>query len=747
MGDDLCLNGCGGDAADSTRSISVSFNEGGTGERRVSSPESSLPPLPEPVAIPPVSIPVQPSPALQEPSGEDYRQPCDLRQKSVSTFHAGILQEGCYYMRLIPTSLHIPARFQYEGTLRIQRTGGTIIASGDLYKKDFCKSPTFCPSLSDTNDRQNSIPVFQRKHYAYYLRVTRIRVNPETGRDMVLEMEPHRFEYSNHTWSKRELLTAEVKYSIGPDGIHYWRGDIQTQSEVVLGQMLLVRIAPYLRQAVIEIDRVAVSECPLENEKGEDWQSVFTKAGWDVAVEVSDKDVEEPEDHSWSNAELHQKMLKYRESVDLDKQWRYHLLAVRELDDRAFGMMYDNTIYGVNDIPREGAAIASHVLFPDENCWGKCKGKRFGESTVPYFRTAIHEIGHAMMLYHPDNPYENYIMQKTVQVAHNAALPQQFPENIEWSFSPRDTHLLCHLPDIAIRPGGVSFGTPHHRMPVNARDEIIEAEGLELQVSALHDVVPIGAPVRVNFSLFNHSDQEKLVPGSLSMKTGHVSGKVIDPLGATQDFATIIHYAADVMPQTLPPDECMSHSVTLLWGTEGPLFPTSGYYRIVLELNWHLEGVRTRIFGSTSVMITPPKDDEHARAVLKIFSTPDTLLALTIGGDHMKKGYDVIRTAINHPALRPHFNLMEAKRVGQRYFGRKPSLKETADIVDEDTVMSPAEVIRLTKILGNFARETEKEVVEKMSKTLLFKAKEVAVEDKVVTMLKEIQEQLEGETD
>jgi hypothetical protein len=120
---------------------------------------------------------------------------------------------------------------------------------------------------------------------------------------------------------------------------------------------------------------------------------------------------------------------------------------------------------------------------------------------------------------------------------------------------------------------------------------------------------------------------------------------------------------------------------------------------------------------------------------------------LTIGGDHMKKGYDVIRTAINHPALRPHFNLMEAKRVGQRYFGRKPSLKETSDIVDEDTVMSPAEVIRLTKILGNFARETEKEVVEKMSKTLLFKAKEVAVEDKVEPMIEEIQKQLEGKED
>jgi hypothetical protein len=304
--------------------------------------------------------------------------------------------------------------------------------------------------------------------------------------------------------------------------------------------------------------------------------------------------------------------------------------------------------------------------------------------------------------------------------------------------------MLCHLPDIAIRPGGVCFGTPHQRLPVNARDEVVEANGLELRVDALPDVVPIGAPVRINFILTNRSGQVKKVPGSVRIKSGHVSGRVVDPLGSAQEFATIIQYTnrnkKDVLSQELQPNQTIAHSATLLWGTEGPLFPTSGFYRVILELNWYLEGVRFRIAGSTGVMVTPPKDDTHARAALKIFSTPNVLLALAIGGDHNEEGYAVIRNAMNHPILKPHYDLIEAKRVGQSYFReRKPKLRNTADTINENTIMSPTEIVRLTKILKSSAKETEKDVVEQMSNLLLIKSKGTTVEKVVTELIKDVQ--------
>ena len=116
-------------------------------------------------------------------------------------------------MRLMPTSLHTPARFQYEGTLRIQRTRTTMIASGDLYMRDFCQSPTFCPSLSEEDERKNSIPVFPLKQYAYYLRVTHTRGDLDTGKDIVLELEPFRFQHATQTWSPGEPLIAEIKFN------------------------------------------------------------------------------------------------------------------------------------------------------------------------------------------------------------------------------------------------------------------------------------------------------------------------------------------------------------------------------------------------------------------------------------------------------------------------------------------------------------------------------------------------------
>jgi hypothetical protein len=137
-------------------------------------------------------------------------------------------------------------------------------------------------------------------------------------------------------------------------------------------------------------------------------------------------------------------------------------------------------------------------------------------------------------------------------------------------------------------------------------------------------------------------------------------------------------------------------------------------------------------------MVTPPKDDEQSRAALKIFSTPEAFLALSIGGDHLEEGFDAIHAAAVHPVLMHHYKLFEAKRSGQRFFKRKPDLKQTAEMIDEHTVMAPAEVIRLAKVLRNFAKETDKEVVRKMAATLMSKAKEVGVEDKVSLMINEV---------
>ena len=67
--------------------------------------------------------------------------------------------------------------------------------------------------------------------------------------------------------------------------------------------------------------------------------------------------------------------------------------------------------------------IASHGLIPDTNDWGLVRGKNLGE-TVVYFRTAVHEIGHAMGLQH--NKDDNGFMNTTrlsCQERHTGLIP------------------------------------------------------------------------------------------------------------------------------------------------------------------------------------------------------------------------------------------------------------------------------------------------------------------------------------
>ena len=104
-------------------------------------------------------------------------------------------------------------------------------------------------------------------------------------------------------------------------------------------------VSSYLRKATIEIDRVAVSELPLDNGAGVTWKTVFDKVGWDITSLVSDSNVEEPSGEAWNKAEAHAAMLARRDKSDLDAEWRYYILAVQRIDlhpGGERGVMYDD---------------------------------------------------------------------------------------------------------------------------------------------------------------------------------------------------------------------------------------------------------------------------------------------------------------------------------------------------------------------------------------------------------------------
>ena len=77
-----------------------------------------------------------------------------------------------------------------------------------------------------------------------------------------------------------------------------------------------------------------------------------------------------------------------------------------------------------------------------------------------------------------------------------------------------------------------------------------------------------------------------------------------------------------------------------------------------------------------------------------------------LGGDHLTDGIEAIQTAIANPVLRPHFAQVESKRLAERFGKRKADLKAAAKLIDDSSVMSPAEINKkyitfVRKVLNN----------------------------------------------
>jgi hypothetical protein len=236
----------------------------------------------------------------------------------------------------------------------------------------------------------------------------------------------------------------------------------------------------------------------------------------------------------------------------------------------------------------------------------------------------------------------------------------------------------------------------------------MDAPGLQLTVKPLFDSVPIGAPVRVGVELENIGPEKVDVPASLSLKSEHVTGTVEGPSGDIRTFRSLIRCFEEDEHQALKPGANARHDLTLLRGFEGALFPAPGAYTVRVDLTWEINGIPVQTSGSTTVMVSPPVDDNHASAALKVLSEPDALLTLAIGGDHLTDGVEAIQAALKNPVLRPHYAVVEAKRVGNRFGSRPAKLDEAFGLIDDSTVMSESEIIRVAQLVQRTKKDSRK---------------------------------------
>jgi hypothetical protein len=685
------------------------------------------PPLPDPV-----------------PDLEVSAQQSDLEiQSPLLKFRT--LRHGCYLIRYTPLAPIGNFPFiHYDGTIRVQRDGENTIASGDLYLHQLLLGlPSTSkpgPSPPIEPNPGNGIPIFPITRYRYYVRITQILENKTIKKGFTLGFELHQFDHKTGSWTGGDPLIALMQWSTAPTGFpvgsDYLTGQVRNGANTVIGNITMGWVSAYLRRATVEIDRVPESESPLSAGPGLNWQSIFDLIGWHIDVIESSSNVSQPSGESWSNAELHAAMLQWRDSADLNSEWRYHALCVRLLDDTPRGIMYDAYATDSNNVPREGIGISSHWIIPNETEWGLVQGKRFGTVPTVHFRTALHEVGHAMGLYH--NTVDMGIMNTTDTIAASASPPTLFPNNIKWSHAPDDQKRLRHMPDIWVRPGGIAFGSSYSTSPISPDDLNVEIPGLKLQVSPLMEIVPIGAPVRVNFQLLNTTNETLVVPRNLTMKGGHTRGKVIDPSGVVRTFSPIILCIDEEEMHRLGPKKGLNESITLLRGAQGALFPTSGTYKIIVDVTWETNGLTVRADGETTIMVTPAKDESHAKAAHKILSTPDAVLTLALGGDHLKSGVEAIKAGLEDGTLRDHYAFIEAKRLGKRFGKRKPDLKAASNLINKNTIMTPAEIKRAVELVRKSGKDESKETTKRIAGILKDKLSNAGADDETTKIVKSL---------
>lgn len=580
----------------------------------------------------------------------------------------------------------VAGKGRLHGSLRVELRPHGISYSGGLYD---LTGTGVTPSSVD------GVPQFPWKAFVAHLAIpTNSNLTAGVGAgDLVVEVQPMPGSWKDiggvyhfHVLAPTTSASSQVQARVTRVG-----------STAQVGTLQGWYVSPFLRRATLEIDFLKGVKIPGANvfpgrSAVEAWADVFSPVHWDMRVKVADKplSLSLPDDHSWTDAELHAIMGQFREKVNMERAWYYYLVCVGSIGQGdVLGLMFDTRSGGDNGVAREGAAVAAKFLFPPGS---PLAGRKLQELPRVYFRTAVHELGHALAQVHEVGG--GCFMQRTADLI---SAPE-FSTNSALQFSAVNQAHLKHAADIIIRPSNFDFPGDVSQLPEIIHDAGIVTKAGKLSVLMQQRSFPLGAPWRIGVVMESGENDSLGLPSDLGLRGGHVSCTIVGPSGRMVHVRTRVPCEERHEANAFVAGVRREHWYTLLFGHEGPIAVQPGIHCIEFHVDAELDGRRVTLAASSHVMVHGPATQRHAEASLAVLDAPQIGTLMVVGGKHLEGAVDAIGVAIADPTLAPHFSVLEVCRLLRLRELDSISRRRLVALLSKKTIGTPSESAKLARL-------------------------------------------------
>ena len=569
------------------------------------------------------------------------------------------LKQGCFKVTFKPKGSHTIWGRRYHGTVRIEHTDDGMRFSGDLYsfgpfiivrppiaidrrverlrlaKIESADAAADGPAADDPA----AIPIYSRSSYYSYLKGTTaslLSVKQEhCPCTFSLTFDEFRYEHpaAGFDGTFPAAPTRTIRFSLKHTSIaDSYEGNVW-EGGTLLGTVTMRWVSSSFRRATLVIHRLEGADEP-QAVGTEYFNTVFQTAGWhltvssggEVPLPASLVGVQDPNEcWAFENMATLMESLPGYDPTELDSVWRAHLMAIPATLGCSRGWMFDSDSSGgnPNDIGREGAVTQSHDGYPagDSSNFGAAEDGLQRDFPRAFLRSASHEVGHTFNQIHQffEGGDDNSIMTTTPSVADVlAAGGQVFPDDINLGFNQTVRRHLVHLPDPAVRPGGMDFFGSAINAP--QADQVAWLPELQLTIEADTDRLSLGEPLVLKWTITNAGPLPVAVPRSVDIASLTARVRVTDPDGLVTFLRPAEQLACVQNPlHDLAPKESVSGAAVVFWGRDGFTFRRPGQHTVEVMVLWQVGGIDVGVDAETNVWVSYPVSDSDNRVAALLF--------------------------------------------------------------------------------------------------------------------------------